>query len=142
MISAANHFASVVCTHFCEMCIHFIFSGTNRKSFSGARRPKPPKQTPCFLRGKYTLFFIKNNFIRTTSLKFAQKLRTSSEQLRIGFRCKCNCKLLLKNTSHHVITFGVSMQVFLKSETLIEQRKMIKTVLPVFYDSAKVYIRQ
>ena len=34
------------------------------------------------------------------------------------------------------------MQVFLQSETLIEQRKMIKTVLPVFYDSAEVYIRQ
>ena len=45
--------------------------------------------------------FYKNNFIRTTRLKFAQKLRTSKEQLRLGFRCKFNCKFLLKNTSRH-----------------------------------------
>ena len=37
----------------------------------------------------YKLFY-KNNFIRTTRLKFAQKLRTSSEQLRLGFIFKCN----------------------------------------------------
>ena len=29
-------------------------------------------------------YFYKNNFIRTTRLKFAQKLRTSKEQLRFG----------------------------------------------------------
>ena len=32
----------------------------------------------------YTLFFYKNNFIRTR-LKFAQKLRISEEQSRLGF---------------------------------------------------------
>ena len=37
----------------------------------------------------YTLY--KNTCIRTTRLKFAQKLRTSKEQLRLGFRCKCDC---------------------------------------------------
>ena len=46
----------------------------------------------------YTLFY-KNNFIRTTRLKFAQIFRISKEQLRLGFRCKCNCKFLLKNTT-------------------------------------------
>ena len=44
----------------------------------------------------YTIFY-KNNFIRTR-LKFAPKLRTSQEQLRLGFGCLCNCKFLLKNT--------------------------------------------
>ena len=43
-------------------------------------------------------FFFYNNFIRTTKLKFAQKLRTSKERLRLGFRCKCNYKFLLKST--------------------------------------------
>ena len=33
----------------------------------------------------YMLFFYKNNFIRTTRLKFAQKLRTTKEQSRLGF---------------------------------------------------------
>ena len=43
--------------------------------------------------------FYKNNFIRTTRLKFAQKLRTSYlEQSRLGFGGKCNLKFLLKNT--------------------------------------------
>ena len=42
--------------------------------------------------------FFNNNFIRTTKLKFAQKLRTSKERLRLGFRCKCNYKFLLKST--------------------------------------------
>ena len=35
-------------------------------------------------RNQYTRFFYKNNFIRT-SLKFGQKLRTTSEQSRLGF---------------------------------------------------------
>ena len=48
----------------------------------------------------YTRFFKKNNFIRTTRLKFSKKLRTSyKEQLRLGFSCKCNCMFLLKNTT-------------------------------------------
>ena len=52
-----------------------------------------------------TRFFYKNNFIRTTRLKLrTQKLRTSYEQLRLGFRCKYNCKILLKNTTHHAFT--------------------------------------
>ena len=37
-------------------------------------------------------------------LNFAQKLRTRQEQLRLGFKCKCNCKFLLKNTTHHLIS--------------------------------------
>ena len=43
--------------------------------------------------------FYKNNFIKTTRLKFAQIFRISKEQLRLGFRCKCNCRFLLKNTT-------------------------------------------
>ena len=32
-----------------------------------------------------TRFFYKNNFIKTTRLKFAKKLRTTLEQSRLGF---------------------------------------------------------
>ena len=46
--------------------------------------------------------------------------------MRLGFRCKCNCKFLLKNTTHHVITCGVSLQVFVQLETLSEQRRKSK----------------
>ena len=73
--------------------------------------------------------FYKNNFIRTTRLKFAQKLRTRLRTIvpRVRFRCKCNCKFLLKNTTHHVITCSVSLQVFLQfMEKLSEQRRKSK----------------
>ena len=59
-------------------------------------------------------FFYKNNFIRATWLKFAQKLRTSYEQLRLGIRCKFNCKILLKNTTHPVIICGVLLQIIVQ----------------------------
>ena len=55
--------------------------------------------------------------------------------MRLGFRCKCNCKFLLKNTTHHVITCGVSLQVFLQLETLSEQRRKSKTAPHVSYDT-------
>ena len=51
------------------------------------------------LKQSHTRFFYKNNFRRTTRLKFAQIFRISKKQLRLGFRCKCNCKFLLKNTT-------------------------------------------
>ena len=58
-------------------------------------------------------FFNKNNFIRTR-LKFTQKINNKLRTImRLGFRCKCNCKFLLKNTTHHVITGNVSLQVFM-----------------------------
>ena len=37
-----------------------------------------------------------------------------------------NCKYLLKNTTHHVITCDVSLQVILQLETLSEQRRKSK----------------
>ena len=93
-----------------------------------------------------TRFFYKNNFIRTTRLKFAQKLRTSWEKLRLGFRFKCNWKFLLNNTTHHVTTCSLSLQAFLQLETLSEQRrksKMCRTCSQKpnenFNDSAEVY---
>ena len=36
-----------------------------------------------------------NNFIRTTTLKFGQKLRTSEEQSRLGFGISHKCKVYL-----------------------------------------------
>ena len=71
-----------------------------------------------------TRFYYKNNFIRTRC-KFAQKLKTSKEQLRLDFRCKCKVLQIFiekRDTSRH---FGVSilMQVFLQLETLCEQRR-------------------
>ena len=68
-------------------------------------------------------FFYKNNFIRTTKLKFAQKLWTILEQLSLGFRCKCNCKFLLKNTTHHVITCGVHCRSFCSYEHRVSTRE-------------------
>ena len=70
------------------------------------------------------------SFKRTTRLKFTQELGTSQDQLRLGFRFKCNRNSLLKTTTHQVITCSVSLQVFLQLETLSE--KKIKTVPYVF----------
>ena len=52
-----------------------------------------------------TPLFYKNNFKRTMRLKFAEQLRTSSGQLRLGFRCKCNCKVFIEkhSTSRHYV---------------------------------------
>ena len=66
--------------------------------------------------------------------------------MRLGFRFKCNWTFLLKNTTHHVITYSVSLQVFLQLEILSEQRRKSK-LCPTcfiklnqnFYDSAEVY---
>ena len=78
---------------------------------------------------EYTLFFFRNNFIRTTRLKFAQKKRTSKEQLRLGFRCKCDWKFLLKNTlntsRHYMWRFIADLFAVLNTEWA---EKKIKTV--------------
>ena len=101
----------------------YIESSKKKKKFDGAGNSDAGGDDKLtFLWG---LISYKNNIIRTR-LKFAQKLRTSSEQLRLGFRCKCSCKFLLKNTAHHVITCGVSSKVLLHLETPSEQRRKSK----------------
>ena len=77
----------------------------------------------------YTLFY-KNNFIRTR-LKFAQKLRTSLEQLRFGFRCKCNCKFFIVITCRSVLQLG----------TPSEQRRKSKLCRTCFMTVPKCIIR-
>ena len=48
----------------------------------------------------------------------------------------------LKNTSHHVITWGVSLQVFLQLETLKVSREENQNCAARVYNSAEVHIRQ
>ena len=77
------------------------------------------------LRHCYNTLFFTNNFMRTR-LKFAKTKRTNQEQLSLGFmiRCKCNCKFLLRITTHRVISaFHFAGQVFLQLETLSEQER-------------------
>ena len=81
------------------------------------------RQSARFIRSTCTTrFFYKNNEAQIYP-KIKNKLRTI---MRLGFRCKCNYKLLLKNTTHHVITCSVSLPVFLQLETLSEQRRKSK----------------
>ena len=45
---------------------------------------------------------------------YIQELKNKLRTIEVRLRSKCNCKILLKKkTTHHVITFGVSLQVFL-----------------------------
>ena len=58
-----------------------------------------------------------DNFDYTLLLNKNNEAQICPKQLRLGFRCKFsrfNCKFLLKNTTHHVIICGVSLQIFLQ----------------------------
>ena len=99
-------------------------SGSNLKRclvFKGYIKFWQPWSRYCPVNKRF--FFYKNNFIRTTSLKFSH---AKNNLLRLGFRCKCNWKFLLKNTTHHIITCSVSLQIFLQLETPSEQRRKSK----------------
>ena len=86
-------------------------------------------------------FFYKNNFIRTR-LKFCPEIKNKLRTLGVRLQMNCNCKFLLKNTTHHVITCGVSLHIFLQYRKTECAEKKIKTAPHVFIDSAEVYLRQ
>ena len=63
-------------------------------------------------------FFLKEQFYQNNETQICtkiKKLRTIEARLQMQMY---NRKFLLKNTTHHVITCGVSLQVFLQLETL------------------------
>ena len=74
-----------------------------------------------------TRLFLKEQFCMNNEAQIYPKIKNKLRTItRLGFRRTCNCKFLLKNTTHHVITCGVSLQVFLQLETLSEQRRKSK----------------
>ena len=77
-------------------------------------------------------FSYKNNFIRTTRLKFAKNNRGSASDANV------TASFMEKHKSQHIAS-GLSNSAVI--ETLSEQRRK-STVPHVFYDSAEVYIRQ
>ena len=62
-------------------------------------------------------------------MQICPKIKNRQGQLRLSFRCKCDWKFLLKNTTHHVIMCGVSLQSDLSAVINTGwAKKKIKTV--------------
>ena len=73
---------------------------------------------------------------------FIRKLKTRKKiknKLR-AIEARLHSKFLLKNTTHHIITCGVSLQVFLQLEILSEQRRKSKLCRTCFMTVPKTSV--
>ena len=67
---------------------------------------------------EYILFVLEEQFYKHNEAQICPKVKNELRTIETpGFGRKCSCKFLLKNTTHHVITCGASLQVFLLENT-------------------------